>query len=625
MSVEKRIIRKIALVEPKTSTTTFYSEIRIPRQGAVLLGTILARLGYEVEVQIEEVRPLDWSGLVGADLVGISTITPTAPRSYALADALRRAGVPVVLGGVHVTFLPEEGLDHADFVVRGEGEDTIVELVRALEAGGDVRRIRGLSFHADGEKVHNPDRPLECDLDRYPVPDFSLVRGMRPGGVVTIVTRRGCPFDCSFCCVAPFNGRTPRETSVERVLSEIEQQLPLIGTAGALFFADDVFNLRPARMKRILRGMIDNRLTPLWVAQVRHEAGCDPELLELMRRSNCFRVFVGFESVNPRTLEAYDKHETVEDIVRSIRGFQRARIKVHGMFVAGSDEDTVETVRETTRFAIAHDLDSMQINVLTPLPGSRLFQEMRSQPARLLPVSWTFDDGQHVVHVAKRMAPPVLQDAVTKAVVRFYSWTGIGRLLRRGDLAEAAIRLYVWWFVRWSARELKAYARWLRRPSGVPPVRAATEAPELSDALAAHSHGEGERASRRPAGVRAWRQSLRRLRRRLGAGGGILSRLVGLLRSQRGLGLARLAHLPGTLRASGEPRRGGRRRVSRLRGSRARRRAIAPRVAASASSTPASAVSKGSKPLLRPRRKAPDQGRSGSVGEFVGAPSVTRG
>ena len=234
MSVEKRIIRKIALVEPKTSTTTFYSEIRIPRQGAVLLGTILARLGYEVEVQIEEIRPLDWSGIVGADLVGISTITPTAPRSYALADALRRAGVPVVMGGFHVTFLPEEGLDHADFVVRGEGEDTIVELVRALEAGGDLRRIRGLSFHADGEKVHNPDRPLECDLDRYPVPDFSLVRGMKPGGVVTIVTRRGCPFDCSFCCVAPFNGRTPRETSVERVLSEIQQQLPLIGTAGAL-------------------------------------------------------------------------------------------------------------------------------------------------------------------------------------------------------------------------------------------------------------------------------------------------------------------------------------------------------------------------------------------------------
>ncbi len=623
MSVEKRVIRKIALVEPRTSTTTFYSEIRIPRQGAVLLGTILARLGYEVEVQIEEIRPLDWSGLVGADLVGISTITPTAPRSYALADALRRAGVPVVLGGFHVTFLPEEGLDHADFVVRGEGEDTIVELVRALEGGGDLRRIRGLSFHADGEKAHNPDRPLECDLDRYPVPDFSLVRGMKPGGVVTIVTRRGCPFDCSFCCVAPFNGRTPRETSVERVLSEIQQQLRLIGAAGALFFADAVFNLRPARMKRILRGMIDNRLTPLWVAQVRHEAGRDPELLELMRRSNCFRVFVGFESVNPRTLEAYDKHETVEDIVRSIRGFQRAKIKVHGMFVAGSDEDTVETVRQTTRFAIAHDLDSMQINILTPLPGSRLFQEMRSQPARLLPVSWTFYDGQHVVHVAERMSPPVLQDAVTKAVVRFYSLKAIGRLLRRGDLAEVAIRLYAWWFVRRNARESRAYARWLRRPSGVPPVRAATETPELSDALTAPADGEGERAPGR--GVRAWRQPLSALKRWLGAGGRILSRLVGRLRSQRGLGLARLAHLPGTVRASGEPLRGGGRRVSGLRGSRARLRARAPRVAASASSTPARAVSKGSEPLLRPRRKAPGQGRSGRVGEFVGAPSVTRG
>jgi len=290
MGVERRSIRKITLVEPKISTTTFYSGIHIPRQGAVLLGTILAERGYEVEVQIEEIQPIDWSGLMSADLVGISTITPTAPRSYIIADALRRAGIPVVLGGVHVTFLPDEALDHGDFVVRGEGEDTIVDLVRAVASGGDLSQIRGLSFHSGGGKVHNPDRALECNLDRYPVPDFSLVQGMSRGGVVTIVTRRGCPFDCSFCCVAPFNGRQPREVSVGRVLAEIEKQLPWIGTGGVLFFADDIFNLKPARTKQILRGMIENRLTPLWVAQVRHEAARDRELLDLMRRSNCVRV-----------------------------------------------------------------------------------------------------------------------------------------------------------------------------------------------------------------------------------------------------------------------------------------------------------------------------------------------
>ena len=616
MSRGQHSIRKIALVEPKTSATTFYSGVGIPRQGAVLLGTILAQRGHEVQVQIEEVQPLDWSGLVSADLVGISTITPTAPRSYALADALRRAGIPVVLGGVHVTFLPEEGLDHADFVVRGEGEDTIVELVRALEGGGDLQRIRGLSFHANGEKVHNPDRPLECDLDRYPVPDFSLVRGMRPGGVVSILTRRGCPFDCSFCCVAPFNGRRPRETSVERVLSEIEQQLPRIGAAGVLFFADDIFNLRPARMKRILRGMIENRLTPLWVAQVRHEAGRDPELLDLMRRSNCFRVFVGFESVNPRTLEAYGKDETVEDIVRSIHGFRRARIKVHGMFVAGSDEDTVQTVRETTRFAIAHDLDSMQINVLTPLPGSRLFQEMRSQPARLLAVPWTLYDGGHVVHVPRRMSPSVLQDAVTKAVIRFYSWKGIGQRLRRRDLAEAAIRLHLWWSLRQSAREFKAYSRWLKSLCGVPAVPLATEPSGLLDPPTAQAHTEWGRAP--GCGVSGWRRRLSAFGRWLRAGGGLRARLGSRLGSNRGLRLARFAHLPGAVRASRESLRRGVGGVSRLRRLGAPPDAPTRRIAASASSAAPRGASKGSEPPLRPRRKPPDQGRSGGRGRARG-------
>lgn len=150
MRAGRHAIRRIALVEPKGETLNVYSGIRIPRQGVVLLGTILAERGYEVEVQVEEVQALDRSALVEADLVGISLITPTAPRGYALADSLRRMGIPVVLGGYHPTFLPDEGLSHADFVVRGEGEDTLVELIEALNGHGDLSAIRGLSFH-EGE------------------------------------------------------------------------------------------------------------------------------------------------------------------------------------------------------------------------------------------------------------------------------------------------------------------------------------------------------------------------------------------------------------------------------------------------------------------------------------------
>ena len=138
-------VRKVVLIEPKSPGVHIFTRFGLPRLGVVLLGTILAQRGYGVEVQIEDIQPLDWSGLLDADLVGISTITPTAPQSYMLADALRAVGIPVVLGGVHVTFLPDEGLEHADFVVRGEGEDTIV-------VGGGIASQVSQPFQNEGKR-----------------------------------------------------------------------------------------------------------------------------------------------------------------------------------------------------------------------------------------------------------------------------------------------------------------------------------------------------------------------------------------------------------------------------------------------------------------------------------------
>ena len=464
-------IRKIVLLEPGAFTTSAYSGVHTMGQGIAILGTILAQKGYDVGVCVEELAPYDWSEIAGAELVGISILTATAPRGYELADRLRHVGTPVVIGGCHATVLPDEALDHADFVVRGEGEDTLPELVRALRTKGDLSRVKGLSFRADGIKVHNADRPLEHNLDRFPVPDFSLVKGMRRNGVVSIMTRRGCPFNCSFCCVGAINGHTVREHSVERVLYEIEKQMYWIGDWGVLFFSDDIFNLKPERAKRILRSMLERNLTPAWIAQVRHEASRDPELLRLMRLTNCARVFVGFESVNPRTLDQYGKKESVTDIARAVRAFHDAGIKVHGMFILGSDEDTIETVEETLEFVRAHDIDSIQINYLTPLPGSRDFREIQSKPKVLLNAPWNFYDGNHVVHVPKRIPPALLQTSVNRIMVGFYSLKSVARRLFRGDVREAVIRLHGRRLIRRGARERRAYVRWLENARGAPPVQ----------------------------------------------------------------------------------------------------------------------------------------------------------
>src|SRR5512143_780867 len=138
--------KKVVFVQPSSSHLHVYSRLTIPRLGSVLLGTIMRDRGWDVKVYVEEIAPVDMGAVLSADIVGISTITSTAPPSYRLAATVRAAGIPVVLGGTHVSFLPDEVLDHAEFVVRGEGEVAFPELVEALERGRGFEGIQGLSY-----------------------------------------------------------------------------------------------------------------------------------------------------------------------------------------------------------------------------------------------------------------------------------------------------------------------------------------------------------------------------------------------------------------------------------------------------------------------------------------------
>jgi len=431
-------VRKIVLIETGATGVHVYSKIPIPRLGCVLLGTILRDRGYDVRVYIEDIAPLDWAEVLSADLVGISTLTATAPQSYQLAERIREAGIPVVLGGIHATFEPDEAAAHADYVLRGEAEQSLLDLLQALEDGGDVEQVPGLTLARDGQVFHAPAASPIADLDRLPIPDFRLVHGWRRRAYVSVMTGRGCQFECTFCSVPAFHGRGGRLVSVDRVLDEIAFHLAH-SRVRYLFFADDIFNINRLRMKQILEGMIARRLTPRWGAQVRHELARDGEALELMRRANCDRVFVGFESINPRTLERFKKHETRDDIERAIRSFHSHGVKVHGMFVVGSDADTAETIRETERFARRHRIDSLQLMILTPIPGSQDYKTML-ECGRLFTRDWSLYDGHHAVHEPEQMTAYEVQAETMRAMRRFYSVGQMARRALRADWKEVAIR-----------------------------------------------------------------------------------------------------------------------------------------------------------------------------------------
>ncbi|MDI6854944.1 MAG: radical SAM protein [Deltaproteobacteria bacterium] len=440
-----RPIKRVLFIEPRAPRPHIFSRVVIPRLGCVLLGTILQRQGLEVKVIIEEVSQPDYRSLdFKPDLVGISSISSTAPRAYELADYYRQQGIPVLLGGAHSSFLPEEGLNHADFVICGEGDEALPELVNVLNAGEDWQNIRNLAFKEGDEVRKNPWRPFVEDLDSLPIPDYGLIHGWKGNGAhcVSIATSRGCPFNCRFCSVILLFGRKYRMNSVDRVMEEIR----VVGSqAHHIFFCDDNFTANRERTKELCSRILKENLKIEWSAQVRVEAARDPELMELMAKSGCFVVFVGLESINPATLKAYNKSQTVENIKECVINFHKYGIRVHGMFVFGAEDDHYQVVRDTVKFSRQVDLDSLQYLILTPVPGTPFYQEMEAQN-RIICKDWSQYDGHHAVFQPKQFTPYELQYETIRAMKKFYSWPSVIKRLFARD----------WFYVM-----LKTYARML--------------------------------------------------------------------------------------------------------------------------------------------------------------------
>lgn len=435
------MLKNVVLIEPRSPGFHVFSKFKLPRLGLPILGALMKReLGIEPNIYFEELSGIDWEEVAKADLVGLSTITTTAPEAYRILERIKRIdSIPVVMGGPHVTFLPEEALEAgADFVVRGEGERTFIELAGYLSSGeGNLKDIPGLSFRRGDAFLHNTDRPLFADLDELPWPDTTLIQGFEKSKIIPILTSRGCPFDCTFCSVTSLFGRKYRFRDSDDVMAELEV-LYKKKPKGVFFFYDDNFTASPARTKELLRKMKEKGITPRWTAQARVDVVKDVELMELMSETGCLFLYLGLESINPKTLESYRKAQTVEDIVEAVKVIHEHGIKVHGMFVLGSDEDNRSTIRETVRFAKKAGIDTVQFLILTPLPGTEFYEDMCSQK-RIFIDDWSKYSGHHVVFYPKNMSPYRLQkEASVRAMTKFYStwecWK-LGLLFRWKNMA----------------------------------------------------------------------------------------------------------------------------------------------------------------------------------------------
>jgi len=420
---------KIVLIEPRGSEANVYSDVPMPLLGPVYLGTILKNKGHEVEIYNEDIQMPDYSK-IDADLIGVSILTSTSKRGYEIADKFPKE--KVIIGGVHASLLPDEALKHARQVVIGEADLVIDDIVT-----GKITE----------PKVQGP--PV-TDLDKLPFPDFSLIKGLVGSPyTVPISTSRGCPFDCSFCSVTKLFGRRYRFRSAESIMKELKATPP-----GRVFFCDDNFTANPERLRKVLDMIIKNPVYK-WSCQVRCEIARDDKLIHQMKKAGCTVVCIGFESINEKTLKSYDKKQTVKDIVEAIKSFHRRHIRIHGMFVLGGDDDTTQTIWETARFAIKQKIDTIQLMILTPFPGTKVYDDLEREK-RIFTKDWKLYDGQHIVYKPKLISARELQANVVDAYLKFYSITRSIAWLLKLRLRNAAYTIMGYKIIhRWKKKHFQ--------------------------------------------------------------------------------------------------------------------------------------------------------------------------
>ena len=276
------MIRRITLIEPQNQRLHIFSQFLLPRLGSILLATIMRDRGYKARslfLSNQEVLARN----IDTDLVGISTITTTAPAAYELGDHFRRQGIPVVFGGSHVSFLPEEAIEHGDFCIVGEGETAFPLLAEALSGKIPLAEVPGLVWKQSGIVHRNPPAVPIDDLDSLPFPDLSLLdmgqnrkMGLQGAGLPTVPVQisRGCPYACTFCSITSMFGHRYRYRSVSNILAELAHYDP---QKCMIFFYDDNFAANSRRTKELLREMIRLRLGFEWSTQVRGDIAKDPE------------------------------------------------------------------------------------------------------------------------------------------------------------------------------------------------------------------------------------------------------------------------------------------------------------------------------------------------------------
>jgi radical SAM superfamily enzyme YgiQ (UPF0313 family) len=400
--------RIIHLVNPKTDSLTtrpiyFNRALYSPLAGLLAVAACIPRDKYEVVLTDENIESVDFD--LKADLVGISAMTSYVNRGYEIADEYRARGIPVVMGGVHPSFMPKEALQHCDAVVIGEVELVIDKLLDDLKRG----EMRGI-YKSD--KLH--------PMVGLSMPRYDLLKKHRYVNKTFVQTSRGCHQGCTFCAEPLMNGLKFRYRPVDEVINEMENC-----GARTISINDADFFGTPERPKEVMRALKGRGIK--WQAGVTSKLAQDDRMLELAAESGCTLLSIGFESISRETLKSVHKHvNRPENFAKLVEKVHSYGIMVFGLFMFGFDGDSTDVFDDTVNFNIEAGYDACAYSVLTPYPGTLTWYEMKKEN-RIFSFDWTMYDQGQVVYRPAQMSTQQLSLGKRRAYARFYSGASMAK------------------------------------------------------------------------------------------------------------------------------------------------------------------------------------------------------
>lgn len=402
---------KLLLISPIATKSLLGGDFyfRLPYLGLLKVAA-LTPPDWKVKIVDEKVEKIDLSE--DADLVAITAMTPAANRGYAIADSFRQRGIKVVMGGMHISKMPEEALQHCDSVVIGEAEDIWVKLLDDFKNGG----LKKIYRHENGyPSLHN-----------RPPADWSLYKGKGYLPVHFIETTRGCPHNCEFCSVTSSFGGKFRNKPVDEVEKELQSLEPFDGMLtlkNMVFFVDDNIISNRAHARELLTRIRPYNLK--WLGQASVNIAKDDEMLDLCRKSGCIGLLIGFETLSSDNLsnvgKGFNNPNNYIDVVNKLHDYG---IGVNGSFVMGFDHDDEGTFDRLSDFIFRSHLDVCYFSILTPYPGTVLHSQMQNSN-RIIDNDWSNYNTNNVVFMPKLMTPEKLLDGYHQVLRESFSYSSI--------------------------------------------------------------------------------------------------------------------------------------------------------------------------------------------------------